>query len=344
MRYEPSINRTDLLNVVYTSYGLEVEEIQFVPVGYVAACYSLRCLGGDQYFLKLWPNTKVGRVSAARQEIILPLTRALYERGILQRVAYPLATRDHSLWTHFQGEPFAVFPFLPGYHPSTSVWTMALRGEFACTLAAIHQGTSLLADVLPPRETFTLSFTNDLQSSFKTIVSLSPQARPGLHALRKLLLLRGDEIRAQLGRLRHLQAKVHTLPGTAVLCHTDLTSDNLLVNDQGHLYVLDWDEAVVATPEYDLKEAVGDGFDRFLQVYVASGGEHTLEIDRFAFYLLRRYFEDLMARLTSILQENTTEEQDQDALEGMERWGFARWNRLDATLASIKPILSQLHR
>ncbi|EFH80395.1 hypothetical protein [Ktedonobacter racemifer] len=51
-----------------------------------------------------------------------------------------------------------------------------------------------------------------------------------------------------------------------------------------------------------------------------------------------------MARLTSILQENTTEEQDQDALEGMERWGFARWNRLDATLASIKPILSQLYR
>jgi spectinomycin phosphotransferase len=339
MKYEPAIDRTSLLEHVHTAYELEVEEITFVPVGYVAVCYALRCPSGERYFLKLWPDTATGRWSSARQAIILPLVRAIYERGVYRRAAYPLVTRDHALWATFQGSRFVVVPFLPGDHAPISGWPITLADEYARTLAAIHRGTALLDDVLPPRETYSLSFEHDLLASLPVIAAIGPQARPGLRALRDLLASRRDETLAQLEQLRALQASVRTLAWPAVLCHTDLAGDNILVDEYGRLYLLDWDGAVVATPEYDLKEAVGEDFGRCIAVYLAAGGAQPLEVDRFAFYLLRRYLEDFSTRVLNILHHNTTPEQDEDDLEGMEVWGIGRWNQLDARLVTISMAL-----
>ncbi|HEY1391006.1 MAG TPA: aminoglycoside phosphotransferase family protein [Ktedonobacterales bacterium] len=342
MKHEPAIDRASLLEHVQTAYGLAVEAITFVPIGYVAVCYALRSPDGERYFLKLWPDTATGRWSSARQAIILPLVRAIYDRGVYRRVAYPLVTRDDALWATFHGDRFAVFPFLPGVHAPLSAWPSAFADEYARTLAAIHRGTALLEDVLPPRETFDISFEPDMLASLPAIAAVGPQARPGLQALRDLMIQRGDDVLAQIERLRALQARVRALPGPAVLCHTDLAGDNILVDEEGHLSLLDWDGAVVATPEYDLKEAVGENFGRVVAVYLAAGGAQPLEADRFAFYLLRRYLEDFSARVVNILHHNTTPEQDDDDLEGMEVWGVARWNQLDATLVTITAALRDI--
>jgi hypothetical protein len=344
MKFEPAIDRASLLEHVQTAYGLAVEEITFVPVGYVAVCYALRCPGDEGYFLKLWPDTATGRWSSARQAIILPLVRAIYDRGVYRRVAYPLVTRDNTLWATFHGDRFAALPFLPGEHAPLSAWPQAFADEYARVLAAIHRGTALLEDVLPPRETFALSFEPDLLASLPDIAAIGPQARPGLQALRNLMAARRDDVLAQLERLRSLQARVRALPGPAVLCHTDLAGDNILVDEDGRLSLLDWDGAVVATPEYDLKEAVGEDFGRCIAVYLAAGGAQPLEADRFAFYLLRRYLEDFSARVVNILHHNTTheEDEDEDDLEGMEVWGVVRWNQLDATLVTIATALQDI--
>ncbi|HKW20118.1 MAG TPA: aminoglycoside phosphotransferase family protein [Ktedonobacterales bacterium] len=342
MKYEPAIERGSLLEHVHAAYGLAVEEIAFVPVGYVAVCYALRCPDGARYFLKLWPDTATGRWSSAQQAIILPLVRAIYDRGVYRRVAFPLATRDNVLWTTFQGDRYAVFPFLPGQHAPIVDWPLAFADEYARTLAAIHRGTAILEDILPPRETYDLSFEPDLRASLPAIAAIGPQARPGLQTLRDLMAARGDDALAQLERLRALQSRVRTLPGPEVLCHTDLAGDNILVDDDGRLSLLDWDGAVVATPEYDLKEAAGEDFGRFVSVYLAAGGAQPLDADRFAFFLLRRYLEDFTARVVNILHHNTTPEQDKDDLEGMEEWGITRWNQLDAKLVTIRTALRDL--
>lgn len=342
MKYEPAIDRASLLEHVRTAYGLAVEEITFVPVGYVAVCYALSSPDGERYFLKLWPDTATGRWSSERQAIILPLVRAIYDRGVYRHVAYPLVTRDNALWATFQGDRFAVFPYLPGRHAPLSAWPLAFADEYARTVAAIHRGTALLEDVLPPREDFALSFEPDLLASLSDIAAIGSQARLGLQALRDLMSRHSDDALAQIKRLRALQARVRNLPGPAVLCHTDLAGDNILVNEDGRLSLLDWDGAVVATPEYDLKEAVGEDFGRVIAIYLAAGGAQPLDADRFAFYLLRRYLEDFSARVVNILHHNTTADQDEDDLEGMEVWGVDRWNHLDATLVIISTALHDL--
>ncbi len=344
MRYEPPIDRARLIGTIRDLYGFPVVGLTFVPVGYAAACYTVLCEGGARYFLKLWPGTRAGRASAVRPDVVLPLTRALHDRGLLPRVPYPVATRDGALWANFIGDPFAVFPFFPGRAPPPwHEWPDDLRDELARTIAAIHRATPALTDVLPPRETFAIPFEADLTAGLAAIERIGPRARSGLRALRHLTLPRRGEILAQLTRLHGLQHAVRGLSGPFVLCHTDIGGDNLLVDDRGELHVLDWDDATVAPPEYDLQAALGDdlgeGIGRFLDIYGAARGAHPLHLEHFAFYLLRRYLGDMTARLLRILEENTTAAQDEDALGGIEMWGFAQWSALDETLAVVAAAL-----
>ncbi len=339
MKYEPAIDRARLIETVRDAYGLHAAGLAFVPVGYASVCYALHGPGGARYFLKLWPDTRPGRAVAVRRDIFLPLTRALHERGLYPRVPYPLATRDGALWAVFSGLPFAVFPFLPGHAPPPSRWPLALRDEFARTIAAIHRATPALADVLPPRETFAIPFADDLRRGLAAIERIGPGERPGVRALRDLLLPRREEVLAQLARLQRLQHAVHRLSGPVVLCHTDIQGDNLLLDHRSRLSVLDWDDAAVAAPEQDLMFALGEDFGRSLEIYRETGGAGPLHLDRFAFYLLRRYMDDFTVRLLSVLEENHSAQEDEEALRGMELWGFAQWAALDETLAGIATAL-----
>ncbi len=347
MRYEPSIDRARLVETVCDVYGLPVARLAFVPVGYAAACYTLHCAGeaGTSYILKLWPDTSAGRAGAVRRDISLALTRALYDRGLYPRVPYPIPTRDGALWASVAGTPFAVFPFLAGQALplDLSEWPLSLRDELARTLATIHRATPMLADALPPREDFDVPFEAQLWRGLEVVERIGPRERPGLRALREMALPRQADILAQLARLQRLQATVRPLSGPFVLCHTDIGADNLLVDADSRFGVLDWDDATVAPPEHDLQCAIGADFGRFLAVYTEAGGSHPWHLDHFAFYLLRRYLGDMTARLLRILEENTTVEQDEDALDGMETWGFAQWAVLDRTLDGIAATLRNQH-
>jgi aminoglycoside phosphotransferase (APT) family kinase protein len=338
MRHEPtSINRARLIDTVRDLYGLSFDELVFVPVGVPSVCYVLRERGEARYFLKLWPETRAARSNTARRDTSLALTRALHERGIYGRVPYPLATRTGALWATFSGIPFAIFPFLAG-HSKPASWPIsaqAVSDAVARILATIHRATPALADVLPARETFDIPFEADLLRGLEVLEHVGACRRSGVRALRDVVLPRCTEILDQLARLHRLQGAVRRLAGPVVLCHTDMGGDNLLVDDQGQISIIDWDDATVAPPEHDLQCALGPSFGRFLEVYGEAGGAHPLHLDHFAFFLLRRYLNDMAVRLLRILEENTTAEQDQDALAGIEASGFVQWSALDKTLAGI---------
>jgi aminoglycoside phosphotransferase (APT) family kinase protein len=338
MRYEPTnINRARLIDTVRDLYGLAFDELVFVPVGIPSVCYVLRDRGEERFFLKLWPDTRAARTNTARRDTSLPLTRALYERGIYRRVPYPLATRTGTLWATCSGIPFAIFPFIAG-HSEPASWPVspeAVSDAVARILATIHRATPALADVLPARETFDIPFEADLLRGLEVLEHVGADTRSGVRALRDVVLPRRKQVLDQLARLHRLQGAVRRLDGPMVLCHADMGGDNLLVDDQGQISIVDWDDATVAPPEHDLQCAIGSSFGRFLNVYGEAGGAHPLHLDHFAFFLLRRYLHDMAVRLLRILEEHTTAEQDQDALAGIEACGFAQWSALDKTLTGI---------
>ncbi len=344
MRYEPRVDRAHLAQTIRITYGLPVDKVEFVPVGYAAACYALRCPNETWYFAKLWPRWRAEDPSGSQRETTLSLLRALRDRRLYPRVPCPIVTQSGATWASCDGIPFAVFPFLPGRTPPDwPAWPLHVWVVMARALAAIHRARPALADVPLPREKFSIPFEADLLHGLDQVHHLTPAARPGLRALRDLVQPRRADILAQLARLHRLQQTVQTLPSSFVLCHRDFGGDNLFVDDDGALWVLDWDGACLAPPEHDLcVGAEGGHLAQFLAAYAEAGGVELgqLHLDQFAFALLRRYVQDLAARLLRLL-EDVSEDEQQDALDGMVAWGFSQWSRLDDRLDALAGALAE---
>lgn len=332
MNHDPLVNHALLIDTVRRDYGLPIARLRFVPIGFAAACYVAECSDRTRYFLKLWPDLRAGSPAVDRLHMTLRLTHALHDRDLLPRVPYPIPNRDGALWSWFGSTPFAIFPFLEGQPPPTTTWPTTLTGEWARTIATIHRATPLLADVLPPRETFAIPFEAELHRARAAVAQIGPGARRGLRELREAVLPRQNEIDAQLARLHRLQGIVRRLDAPFVLCHTDIGGDNLLVDAQGRLSVLDWDDATLAPPEHDLHEARWVDVDRVSAVYLAENDHAKLHLDRFAFVLLRRFLADMTARISRMLAISAGEEADRDLLDEIERWGFDQWRAIDDTL------------
>jgi Ser/Thr protein kinase RdoA (MazF antagonist) len=321
---EPRIDRAVLLRAVRDLYGVPVEELRFIPVGWASAAYEVRTPGGS-YFLKLWSRDHDAREAIAR----LPLVQQLHQVGFRARVPYPLVSKTDGVSASIPGGTIALFPFLPGRTPENwPRWPDAVLDEIGRTLADLHAATPMLTVPLP-RERFSLAVGDELR------FHLSDRAvRPQRAA-----------VMDQLDRLESLQTAVRREPPEYVVCHTDLLGDNLLVDDHGRLSALDWDEATLAPPERDLAvlllgEQPVDGrvLRRVLSVYPP---EVPLSVDLFAFFLLRRYIEDYTARVVRLHEGDLDPVHAEDALDGMRRWGSAQWERLDQTLSIVRDCLRE---
>lgn len=334
MKHEPPIDHTQLAEAVHAAYGIRAATLTFIPVGFAAVCYALTCTSGGRYFLKLWPETRTSSKHADDRKANLRLVQALHARQLLANVPHPLPNRTGQLYATFAGTLFALFPLLAGVEPDFNR-SPALWNTFAHTLATLHRATPALADVLPPRERFDFPLEADLRSGLALLERAGSHERAEVRALRRLVLPRLDDVSAQLEKLSRLREAVQKLSGPFVLCHTDAGRQNLLVDTRGELYVLDWDEARVAPPEHDLQEARDGDFTRVLAVYEESGGAGPLHLEHFAFYLLRRHLGDMTVRLSRVLGADATPGQAEDALHGIEAWGFAQWRVLDETLARL---------
>ena len=117
--------------------------------------------------------------------------------------------------------------------------------------------------------------------------------------------------------LDDLGARLRPEEPRRVLTHGDLHGGNLLLSGGDRLYLLDWDDALLAPPERDLAPFIqGDrhiprgAFREFLERYETVAGPVELHPDVLRFYLYRRNLQDLTDWLARILHEDRTEEEN----------------------------------
>ncbi|MGC9371564.1 MAG: phosphotransferase family protein, partial [Paracoccaceae bacterium] len=126
--------------------------------------------------------------------------------------------------------------------------------------------------------------------------------------------------------------------GRAVICHTDLHGENLMRGVDGHLYILDWEGAMLSPPEQDLFFFVGDDtfVPFFLPAYEREVGPVTIDGDLIHFYYLRRGLEDLVDWIRRILSGEGGGERDaSDLVEAADNL---------AGLAEAAPTVARLRR
>jgi spectinomycin phosphotransferase len=232
-------------------YGIDVAHLDFLALGadQDAASYRAVDTAGGARFLK------VRRGGFA--EIALALPGHLAEIGIREVIA-PLHTRGGRLRASVGAFEIALQPFVSGRNGNEIALSDAQWAQLARLLRKLHEvALPPHLDALVPRASVSTRWSDALRAQL---------ARPRFPIDR-------DPVIDVLGRTDRLADAVRTRPRALVLCHADVHAGNVLLADDDTIFLVDWDQPILAPRERDLM-FIGGGY---------FGGRLPPEAERAAF-------------------------------------------------------------
>ena len=282
----------NLIAICRERYGIDAVTMSSLPLGIDRHNAIYRVLGddGSSYFLKL----RRGNF----RPISVMLQRYLSNQGIVQIIP-PLPTRDGNLWTRLKTGSLILYPFIHGHDGYQRDLTAGQWRELGRALSRIHS-LKLPTDIRDrlPQETYDPQWRRSLRRSLDGLPDEQP-ADPIAADLVTLLRAKRDLILDLIGRAERLALQLKSAPLDLVLCHSDLHPGNLLLTPTGRLYIVDWDEPVLAPKERDLTFMGGasEGAVRHpprpQHLFYKSYGQTRIEPVALAYYHFQRLVEDI---------------------------------------------------
>jgi spectinomycin phosphotransferase len=245
-------------------------------------------------------------------------------------VVAPVPTRYGQLWSEHEGRRLSVVPWVSDDRAIGGGMRAEHWSSFGALLATVHATavTDRLAELLP-RERHTherLSSTvRALDSRLHALVEQPAGVVGAADPLRQAL---AKEWRASAGRLStllegadRLSRELRTRHTPGVVCHGDPHLGNLLIGGDERVWLIDWDDAVLAPRERDLMFVIG-GVLAFAPVspqeqswFFDGYGSADIDPARLAYYRCTRALEDLADPAAQILDvDRLTAPERADAL------------------------------
>jgi spectinomycin phosphotransferase len=213
-------------------------------------------------------------------------------RGGVAGVPAPVLARDGRLWSRRDGRQLSLVPWVSDQRAYRGPMTAEHWRSYGALLAAVHAypAASLAATVRAFDDTQAVSVVRSLNTRLagpvagdRLIQELAEVWRGATAAIDQLVL-----------------AVARLAPGASgsVLCHADPHLHNLLLGPAGTVWLVDWDDAVLATPELDLMFVLVGVLDVPVSVQQQEwffSGYGPVEIDpaRLAYYRCVRALEEL---------------------------------------------------
>jgi len=273
MKERPPLSDGALAGTLAEGWGVAAASVEFLPVGDDSQAGSFRVVAGDG---RRW-FVKVRRGPVEPGAVLVPMF--LRDHGLGQVVAaVPAAAGDP--WRPLDGFTVLLYPWVegvPAMERGLAGGQWVALGRF---VAALH-GT-----VLPPALAATVTreaFVPWGAGPVRALEARIDRDRPGDRLRQELAgLWRAHriEIGVAADRAERLGRVVAAARPRLVLCHGDLHTANLLVEQRGRLAVVDWDGVLLAPRERDLMFVAGDHRARFLEGY----GPVTLDPTIVAYY------------------------------------------------------------
>jgi spectinomycin phosphotransferase len=284
MREPPKILEQHLRACLQDQYHLSPVTLEFLPRGkdYSAGVYRVVSKEGADYLLKV--------TSRPLYEPSCLVPRYLSNQGIAAVVA-PVPTKSNALWTRLMDWTVIVYPFHDG---DTSLTTMTdeLWQKVGSIFKQIHQAT-------PPSEGFELLRKESFDpSGYARWVHTFESQHLHLHdgesasklAFRDSWVAHQATIHTGVTLLEKLAERIQARSFPYVICHADLHAANLIRDAAGHVFVIDWDEVMLAPRERDFIFVRSPQADAFWQGY------GVIEIDwmLLSYYLWERVIQDVI--------------------------------------------------
>jgi len=324
-----------LRDALATDYELAATDITFLPVGHDAHAWAFRAdtRGDASYFLKVRHRIT--------NEAGLVIPHFLREGGVA-RVVAPLASKRGTLWATPGDYALAVYQFISGATGLTAGMSDRQWIEYGATLRAIHEVVpSSAVRALLRRE----NFVPDGAAAIRTLdehVSSGTLNDPGRALIAEFWLERRDLIRNLVARAEELGRRLADSQPALVLCHADIHTNNVLLDGDDRIWIVDWDETMLAPRERDLMFVIGGIAREFVsppQEELFFVGYGTVSVDQvaLAYYRYAWTTSDIGAYGAEVFQRDDLGPLDR--VEAVERFQslFAPGGIVDIALGSRMP-------
>ncbi len=333
MREPPKLPDATLIGTVETEYGIPISALTFLPLGAdsASAAYRAHAIDGAIYFLKVRALHGFSPPS-----LLVPLY--LHEQGV-PHLLTPLPTIAQAPWVLLNDFALSLFPFVEGRMGADAGLSERNWTELGATVKQIH-ASQLPSDLIPivPRENFTPS-RREVLAQLQTAIESHASSDPVQDELAEFWKSRREEVRALVERADALACQLREVSSSLVLCHADLHTWNIILDSREHLWLVDWDETILALKERDLMFVMG-GIGRglvspketacFLQGY----GEADIDPKALTYYRYAWAVQDMGAYGEQIFfSPGLGEASRRDALEGF-RSMFEPGNIVDIAFGS----------
>jgi spectinomycin phosphotransferase len=300
MLEKPDLRDDDILTCLRTEYGFPAARVEFLPIGadMNTAVYRAEAGDGTAFF------TKLRRGAFDETSVLLP--KVLSDQGIPQIIA-PITTRTGQLRANLGTFKLILYPFMEGRNGYEMQLSDRHWIEFGGALKRIHSAVlpaalleSIPHETYPPqgREAVRHFLAHVANETFNDPVSVKLSA---------FLKTKKEVVLDLVDRAERLAQVLQLRQPEFIVCHSDLHAGNLLITASDDLYIVDWDNPILAFKERDLMYAGGGQFGSartpqaeeslFYQGY----GPTQIDPTALAYYRYERIVQDLALECEQIL-------------------------------------------
>ena len=303
LREQPAIPQERLLACLQEQYDIAAVTLEYLPRGhdYSAGVYRVVSLQGTAYLLKT--------TARPLYEPGLLVPRYLRDQGIAAVVA-PLPARSGALWTKLEDWTVIVYPWISG-DSNFEGMTNEQWKETGSIFKQIHS-VRLQPGIFPAlrKETFDpveyARWVHDFEAHHLHMKHVESESARALHAS---WVAHQSVIHPAVTSLERLAEVLQSRELKNVISHADLHPANLLRDQHGGVFVIDWDEVMLAPKERDFI------FIREPQAGAFWEGYGQVEIDwmLLSYYLWERVVQDWIEDARNVcFRDDLTEENKAD--------------------------------
>lgn len=285
------LENQQIIHCLSANYGIVVDTLTFLPLGADpnASIYKAQAVDKLCYFVKV----KRGR----NHEISVAIAKLLQEAGI-QHIIPPINTVDDQPIRYIADFSLIVYPFIDGQNGFSCDLTneqWLILGKALKQVHEIEVPPSLKSQIR--QETYSLKWRKMVKQLFIHIEEMLVEDEIAIELMR-FMKENAKAIFRLVDRAQELGQELQKQQTKFVLCHSDIHAGNVLINGNNLLYIVDWDEPIMAPKERDLM-FIGGGVANVWNMpheeesFYKGYGATEVDIEMLSYYRHERIVEDI---------------------------------------------------
>lgn len=280
-------------------YGIEVKTLTPLLLGadLKASVYKAQADDQRSYFVK----QKLGH----GHDIGVATLDFLHDEGI-EEIIPPIKAINGKLTQHIDEMTLIVYPFIENQNGFSQILTDDQWMTLGKVLKKVHELK------IPPsvrkqirRDTYSSKWRDFVRSLYGRIEAMPS----GDEVARNLLLFmkrHQGEIRLLVDMAELMSQKIREKSAEFVLCHADIHGGNVLIGTNGSIYIVDWDDPIMAPKERDLM-FIGGGVANIWnnpheeECFYKGYGKTEINLPILAYYRHERIVEDIAEYAQALL-------------------------------------------